>query len=278
MKKIALVFPILLIFAFIGCEKVELLEKNEDLDCLECNNNYEAVIDSLFEETGINLYELSDLEVVDKIVKNHLQYAYGEINSKSDVTLEILTQIQNIANQIDAAYYNGDSTGVLLLYDSLCQLCLSINGFIFNTNEYGFQEVVYDMEQAPIYLPIGQMHSFRDDVLSLEPEFCLAYPQYKDLSSSTKSKISQAALYIRAQNLTNKDFSVADCEKEAKNKLVWKITGYTAIYIAAAAACSGTFIGVLACEAAAYAGYISRVASARYTYVLEMERCANYNN
>lgn len=279
MHKIFFSIIALLLILFHSCEKAETIQSTEIEGYVSYDiSDYQEHIDALIESTGINIYKLSEIESIRQFAQKQVcRCLVNQVHLRGDVTEQKLYAIQSLEEQIYDAYNYGDSITVLILYDSLCAICSTIDGFIFNTNEYGFQEVVYDPEQAPVHLPIIQMKDDKEEAIALREQIESDYPEINTLPEETKIEVIASALYIQSSRFGIKYYSVADCEKAAKNKLVWNLSLATAAYIATAATCAGTMLAIVVCESLAYATYISAAAGMRHTYNLEIERCRNYH-
>ena len=276
MKKIRILTISLVVTLVAGASIFYACEKEKITDNLlgpTTNNSmvkdYDAYIEDLIASTGIDIHVLSQLEEVQKVADKQVKMmnaATATLQTKGQLTEEKAAQIQRLAQSMQIEYDKGNHTKVLTLYESLCAICMSIDGFMSGVNEHGLQTVTYDPDKDPFLLPVTYMETEKSNAVALVKAIETTTPQFAVLPSPVKVEVVAATLYlniqsapmIRGLNLAD----VAACKKSAKTRLVVSLTAATALYITGAALCTGTFIAILACEGVAYAGYITATTGA----------------
>lgn len=288
MKKIIISFVLLLVasFAFQGCEKEKQIKKTENITSANPQQNnladdididaYETYISELSEATGIDIYEASTYESVCKAAKRQEKILnFAEYNdTKGALTEETVNRIKNLNNAIQNAYEQGNESLAWSLFDELCSICRNIDGFIFSTDENGWEVVTYDPSQDPVLVPVFQMQAIQTEITDIENELYDRNPSYKNLPADTKNELVKATLYV---NLTQKNFKEQydpeACKKSAHRKLAVALAGHSIAYTFGAAGCAGTALAVGLCEAAAFAIYMSNVSEAIDLYHARVRLC-----
>lgn len=288
MKKIiiTLVFLLVASFAFQGCEKEKQIKKTENITSANPQQNnladdididaYETYISELSEATGIDIYEASTYESVCKAAKRQEQILdFAEYNdTKGALTEETVNRIKNLNNAIQEAYEQGNESLAWSLFDELCSICRNIDGFIFSTDENGWEVVTYDPSQDPVLVPVFQMQAIQTEITDIENELYDRNPSYKNLPADTKNELVKATLYV---NLTQKNFKEQydpeACKKSAHRSCAFDLSLATVLYTVAAAGCTGTAFAVGLCEAGAYAAYMTSVATTVQLYHARIQLC-----
>ena len=245
--------------------------------------DYESYIEELIAETGIDIYKLSELDEVQKVADKQIRMmnAFTATTSEQLHTKGVAftdakaTQIQNLATSIETEYAAGNYGKVMVLYESLCNLCRSIDGFMFGVDEYGLQTVTYDPDKEPVQLPINYIQAEQATAVAMVKAIETANPQISTLPLQVRTEIVSATLYVGVKStmMMTKQYSVEDCKKRAGYLLTASLTGLTVLYIAGAAFCTGTLLAVAACEAVAFASYMSGVSSERSLYNARVRLC-----
>lgn len=265
---------VVLVLVFAGCQKqennvVQNIDKGTDPI-----KEYYIDIDSLSLATGIDIRKLSNhasityfankcngiMNMIDNMIENP---------SKNTTIEEQLPTIIALNEAIQEAYNNSDYDLVLELYDMLVNIFANLDGFIIGTGPNGLQTVTFNLNTYN--LPILQMEEQQSHILQIQEDLGANYPSYNLLSQEVKAQVIECATFLNISN--NKDLSVNDCKKNAKSSLTINLSIATGLYIATAAVCCGTFLAVVACEAGAYAGYMSTVATLTSLYKSRLKLC-----
>lgn len=260
---------------FHACQKDEITNNSDIAEFIE--KDYDAYIEELMANTGIDVYELSKLDEVQKTSNKQLALmntTAAMFDIKGDWTEEILYQLQDLANAIDAAYVAGDEDEVFRLFESFCAICMTIDGFIFEMNEYGVQTFTYNPNQAPILIPALFIEAEMRDAALLIEEVENNYPLYSTLPVLTQKEVLAAALFVNVlNNIETKNYSVSDCEKAAQADYAIAMAGCIVGLEIAMHGCifSGPTVG--ACIATAFAGYGVAVGFATWGYRRALKRC-----
>lgn len=265
---------VILVLLFANCQKEEDNVVQNIYKGTDPIKEYYIDIDSLSLATGIDNRELSNhasiiyfankcngiMNMIDKMIENL---------SKNTTIEEQLSTIIALNEAIQEAYNNSDYDLVLELYDMLVNIFANLDGFIIGTGPNGLQTVTFNLNTY--YLPISQMKEQQSHILQIQGDLSVNYPTYNLLSQEVKTKVIECATFLSISN--PKGFSVNDCKKRAKNSLTVNLSIATGLYIGAAAICCGTFLAVIACEASAYAGYMSTVATLTSLYKSRLRLC-----
>ena len=272
------VITLSLAFFFTGCKKEETI-KSEILNEPEVEKDYAAYIEELMATTGINIYELSQLKEIQKVADKNMRMmaAFENTNAKGAFTDEKIEQIQYLAAAIEAAYEAGNDEEVLILYESLCMICMSIDGFIFSDNEYGVQTFTYDPGKEPISLPINFMEAERTRAELLVAAIETTYPSFRLLPDVAKQDVLAASLYLNVQQIKAKERpsleTVHSCLTKADNDHAIATMGTTAGYLIGVGLCGGTIFLSVVCVAVATSGYAAAIAQINSTHKARVQLC-----
>ena len=267
---------------FYACEKEKIINPIEGTHVTGTHHeatvetkDYDAYIEELMTSTGIDIYKLSELEEVKKMADKQLQMtsALTAISqTKGELTEEKLTQLESLRNAINVAYTNGNEYEALRLFESFCAICRTIDGFIFNVNEYGLQTFTYAPDKEPLSLPITQMEAEKVNAIALFEEVN-NNPQFSSLQETAKMEILTAAIYLNMKNNVPKDYSVSDCKRAAWEDYAFALAGATLGLEFALHLCIGTGPAAVACVGGAFACYGVAVAWATWGYKRALRRC-----
>lgn len=279
MKKIALVFPILLIFAFIGCEKEE--NRNSKIVQSECNNpqyNFlnENFIQDILEKYEIDIVSLSNTTYINELAQitiNSIKEGVEFDQASGEISDFQINQLQSLYSALQIAYNNDDEL-FFLTYESFCAICHQIDGFIFQESEYGFELFTYNQTQNPINIPTPFMEHMDLLASELSTHFIQQNGNFYKLDPTLQNNIIASAIYYKV--LQSKETNPNDneeCLKEALRMYAASMTAAMAIYQAELIGCSASGPAIPACLALATASYGVSVAVASWQYNRAVKRC-----
>lgn len=264
-----------------GCEKQEAIRQNDDYNkpdkayTYDNIEEYEQGIDKLINETGIDIYEISLFESTSKIADQIRPVLTVEIEEeKGGLTTEILNQIEYYESAINEAYNQGNENMTWLLFDSLCALCGSIDGFIISYDENGWISYTYDAESDPIMIP-PQFHAIPQQVDCLKEDVKGAYTTFSLLSQEKQNEVIIAAIYLNLSKFQNKE-KPQDCKERASRILALDLSATTVLHTARMISCLATGPLLSICEAAAFAMYAATIARQVKLYHDRVKRCETY--
>ncbi len=276
MKKIITSIAIVVLsFVSISCNKQNHLSISNPSECQTCDEfDYDSYIEQLAKETGIDIVSISCYPIVGEIAKYDKKIIKRHTQEKGVMTDSKYRKICNLVERMQIADANNQTDSVLIIYDSLRDRCATIDGFVFNMDQYGVQEVVFDVNQSPVYLPINDMHAQEANMIELFEEISASNDNFNNLSDSQKEEVVAAALYVKLNDskLTNP----SDCIERAGKVLTAEITLYTVAYTSRAASCAiYCFAGpaIAACEALQFGIYIGQCAVAIHRYNETVANC-----
>jgi hypothetical protein len=274
---------------FYACQKEEIknqtVNNTETVECIETETveyvekDYEIQIEELMTNTGIDIYKLSELDEVKTVADKQLRIineATAMVQTKGELTEDKLTQLQNIAKAINNASATGNNYEVLRLYESLCILCKTINGFIIDLNQYGLQTFTYDPNKASLQLPIVWMEVEKTTALTLIKAIETQTPNFTTLTVPVQVQVVAATIstaVLRSITATKGFSTVADCEHEAKLQYAISMGVATAGYQASLMNCAFAGPGAPACVAVASAAYAVTIAVTTWQYNRALRKC-----
>ena len=129
--------------------------------------SYEEQIEELMASTGIDIYALSELKEVKEVATKQLQMmnAFAVVTTEhsnakgGELTEEKVIQLENLGKSINAAHAAGNDYEVLRLYESLCAICMTIDGFMPSMKISGLQTFTFDTDKATLELPLAYMEA-----------------------------------------------------------------------------------------------------------------------
>ena len=225
MKKINLkLFTVLLtvvlvagVSIFYACNKDERKSSSNDSIVEEnVEKNYDAYIEELMATTGIDIYQFSKLDGIQKLAKTNLtimEAADRSLNAKGDFSEEKLEQLENLKAAMDAAAAAGNDYQVLVLYESYCAICMTIDGFIFHENTSGVQTITFDPNSPPIAIPVAYMEGEVNKAVALFEEIEINYPEFPSLLGQTQLEILEAAIYLDIISKLPTQMSTEECKR-----------------------------------------------------------------
>ncbi|MDR2979401.1 MAG: hypothetical protein LBV02_03015 [Bacteroidales bacterium] len=264
---------------FYACEKEDVSNQTTNsADITESvEKDYESYIEKLIASTGIDIHKLSKSDGIEEIAETNLtlmEMADGLLDEKGGLTEEKLSQLQDLGEAINAASAAGDDDEVLRLYASFCAVCMTIDGFIFNMNEYGLQTFSYDPDKESLQLPIAYMEAEMVKAEALMKEMETNNPTFPTLSPSVQTEVMAAAISVSIlRRMETKAQSVADCKKAALADYGIAMAGCMAGLEIALHACAFSAAAVGPCVAVAFAGYGVAVGFATWGYKRALNRC-----
>lgn len=255
--------------SFIGCEK-----NAKDNSCENCIGlNYEDYIINLAKETGIDVFSLSKNEDIKENTKD-IERALSSIRQSAeakDICSETIAAVQNIYNDMHTFYNNGNYEQVLIMFDSLSEICMEVND---NLIYLGLQEYVVSPNLPALHLPISQMAEAATQANNILEVVQNKQPNFINISPQQQQDIIAAVVYLTIKSDDGaKYFSQSDCEKRAANIKNRDLAIAASLYILGNAACFGSGVAVAACAALAYAGYMSAIVTIQDSYQSHMQLC-----
>ena len=245
---------------------------------LKSEGQYDDYVKKLGEATGIDIEEISCLSSVMQLSQSSIMMMNNSC-TRGGLTNEKKEKIAYYNTKIQYYDAQNEPTLVLQYYDSLCAVCRTIDGFVFGTNEHGLDTISLNENSIVLNLPFEEMHGYVEYAEEIKEEL-QTKDNYNNLPDDVKQEIIEASLYVAINNGLTKEkmCQPTDCYQTARNWLAAKLAGATVLYIVAAAACAGTLVAVLACEAVAAAGYASACSDAITIYEYEINECNRLNN
>jgi len=218
-KKIGLIALLITGISVIGflysCDKDEKNNDNQTVTQTATNSSpdkdYDAYVKNLMAKTGIDIYALSELGEVKKRADKNVKMVDRIDKQRSSTKIcytweasddEKLIKLEKLNIAIQAKYDAGDYNAVLVLYDSLCAIVRTIDGFIFNyNNEYGMQTFSFDPNQPEKNeLSLVRMEATRVEATRLMTEVTAASPQFATLAQPVQAEVLGAAVAVRTLN------------------------------------------------------------------------------
>lgn len=253
--KSKLMVAVMLIFGIttlISCEKKEVDSVNINNDNTETSVDFKDLdVEELIAETGINIYELCELDCIQKVASNQMRVINAvskatSTNTKGDAGLldETLDQMSELADLIIVACNQGDFDAVFQWYEQLCELLTPLNIHIIDVNNYELQEFIYAENNRSYQLPIEQLEVEQENAIVLINEIETLYPEFTSLPEATKIDVMAAAIYeeIKDNELLIKA-QEPDCKTIAKNNYAASMAVSTATFQAALIGCAVTAVG-----------------------------------
>ena len=241
--------------------------------------DYEVQIEDLIATTGIDIYKLSELKEVKKVVDKQIQMrntliAMENATEKGALTDEKAAQIKNIAQSIQTEYNKGNYAKVYTLYESLCAICKTIDGFIPGINEYGLQTFTYDINKEPVQLPITYMETEKASTIAFVGAIQASTPQFVTLSPPVQTQVMAATIYVGVQrSMIGAKVQYMTCRERAKKDYDGDMALIKAAYIAAMAGCGVSTLAVAPCAIIATGVMIYASVGARETYGYRVKLC-----
>ena len=264
---------------FYACEKEKI---TDNLPGPTTNNSmvkdYDAYIEELIASTGIDIYALSQLEEVQKVADKQLRMmnaATATLQTKGELTEEKLIQMQNLGNAINAAYKAGNDYEVLRLYESLCAIFMTIDGFIPDMKVSGVQTFTYDPNKVPIQIPLTYMQTQQVAAVALVGAVQATTPQFTTLAPPVQTQVVAATVFVSAQRtmMAAKGYSTEDCQRQAHQAYNETIGVAYGTFIVALGICAATAAGAPVCAAAAAASFGVAAALAGFQLNRALRRC-----
>ena len=282
MKKIIyLALTAVFIFFSTSCKKQEVIRQNDDYsksDKAYTYTNieeYEQGIDTLINETGIDIYEISRFESTNKIANQIRPVLTVEIEEeKGGLTIEILNEIEYYEYAINEAYNQGDENLTWSLFGSLCTLCGSIDGFIISYDENGWMSYTYEAGSDPIMIP-PQFYAIPQQVDYLKEDVKEAYTTFSMLSQEKQNEVIIAAIYLNLSKFQNKE-KPQDCKERAYRILALDLSITTILHTTRMISCLATGPLISICEAAAFAVYVATIARQVKLYHDRVKKCETH--
>lgn len=270
------------ITTLISCEKNEVDSVNINNDNTETSADFKDLdVEELIAETGINVYELCELDGIQKIASNQMRVINAvskatSTNTKGDAGLldETLDQMSELADLIIVACNQGDFDAVFQWYEQLCELLTPLNIHIIDVNNYELQEFIYAETNRSYQLPIEQLEVEQENAIALINEIETLYPEFTSLPEATKIDVMAVAIYeeIKDNELLIKA-QEPDCKTIAKNNYAASMALNTATFQAALIVCAATAVGVPLCVGVAGATYAAATALATHQYNQAIKNC-----
>lgn len=200
------------IMIFVGCEKkdgnkdIVSSGSSNDVEFYYNQEDYDVYIENLMAETGIDIYEISKLDVVQRMVDKHINMTNAlsaeMMHTKNTISNDKLAQIHDLSMEIEAEYEAGNYDKVYVLYETFCSICITIDGFYLNINEYGLQTITYDPNKDPVRIPVDWMEMEQNNAAELINTIEGRYSQFNTLPEPTKIDVVAAAMYVNIQQNT----------------------------------------------------------------------------
>ena len=274
---------------FYACEKEQAII-HYPVEEEPSSKSLTALVDELMSTTGIDIYELSMFDEVGKvaavpIMALDMALLEGK-DMKGEVTEEKLTQLQNLEKAIQTACASGNEEEALKLYESFCKICMTIDGFIFSTNNQGLQTFEYDHTKVPVQLPLAQMESLRTDYLLMEKAVEVRIPQYTSLTPTVQSQVLSTAIAVsvmRSPGIAKAQQTPAQCRQAALESFALNTGFSTTMLVGGLARCAITapiaaavppLVGVTAtCVIRYFASYGVSMGWSYYMYRRDVKKC-----
>ena len=247
---------------FYACKKEEKIINNPIVENHE--KNYEDHIKELITTTGIDIYELRKLDKIRKIAdvpREIMSVATEASLTKGEFTEAKLEQMQNL---LAAIYAASTDNAILALYESFCNICMTIDGFQMNN---GIAIFNYD--------PANPFIGFEKEMLAasvLYEEIGNSYSSFPSLPQETQIEIIAAAIYLNLQNNNTKG-PVEDCRNEALRMYAVTASLATADLTGSLVGCAFTGPGAGACCAIAGAKYGVTMGVGYWQYKRAIKKC-----
>lgn len=264
---------------FSSCEKEDV--KNPEvvnlIDSEVAEKDYETYIEELMASTGIDIYKLGDLEEVQKFVAASPQMNNAACNCftpKDALVDEKLDEILNLAIAIETKYNEGNHGEVLVLFQSLCEICSTIDGFMYDVDAYGFNNFIADQNADNFPLNMQEVENLSAVVLIAEIN--KVSPQFSKLSEPVQTEVLAATLYINSKNNAAKLPSSSElriCLDAASAWLVAEQTVTHGVLISGLVGCLASAVGYPLCATGVAAVYAFSVASSIRSYNTSVENC-----
>ena len=193
---------------------------------------------------------------------------------KGALTDEKAAQIKNLSLSIQTEYNRGNYEKVYTLYESLCAICMTIDGFIPGINEYGLQTFTYDINKEPVQLPIVYMDAEKATAVAFVGAIQASTPQFSTLSPPVQTQVMAATIYVGVQRSTmlSKVTSLT-CRQQAKKDYDSEMSVIKAAYISGMAGCALLTVGVAPCAIVATGIMFYASVGARETYGYRLRLC-----
>jgi len=252
---------------FFACQKDDNSKQTtNNADITEfVEKDYKDYIEELIATTGIDIYELSQLEKVQKMADETLNVMNAGIEAsqtKGNFTEEILAYLQALKAEINETYAAGDEAEALRLYEHFCTICRMTGYFQFS--QYGVPIFTFDPDN-PFVIAINQAEELFEDIGN-------NYPQFSSFSEETQIDIIAAAIFLKIQDPDTKG-APTDCKKEAALMYAVSASVATASLQAGLMSCAFAGPGAPACCAVAGAAYGVAMGVAYWQYRRAVARC-----
>ena len=237
---------------------------------------YNEYINNLIARTGIDIYKLSDITPVKKMLNKNIESFHSVINvyqPKGELTEAILERMQVLNDSIQLCYSLGQEYEVLILYQEFCQLCNGITGFVLNTGDYGIQTISFDGNI--VNYPTAYLQAEVDQAQSIIDSISAVYPSYSSLPSETQTELLAATMVVKIREdiSESKQTNPSDCVHDAQVELAVNLSYATAQYEAGLIACAISVAAAPSCIAAASAWYAGSCAVAYWQYKRAIKKC-----
>ncbi len=280
-KTLELSLVLVLVGIFSACQKKDGEQITNNVISESSNETKQLDVEELISKTGIDIYELSELEGIQEItIKQRMIInafmKVSELHERGAITEDKLTQIQNLTTQMQILYEDGNDYEVLRLYEQLCSVLISIDGFVFDVNEQGLQTFTYSQDKPNLQLPIAQMYKEQNNAELLICEIEETNPNFSSLPETTKIEVMAAAIYVNMSN--NEVVSKAAvsqtlrCE-QVNNDYAVNMAIATATFEAALLGWAATVVAAMPCVAIASASYAASAAWVTYVWKRDSKNC-----
>ena len=284
MKKIIFIITIAIaaVCSFTGCEKDEEVQYNRaasySLEMLQqmTEEEYDSYVQNLISETGIDIYKLSKIQPVKKLISqtiNSFNVMSCSQTPKSELTESQVSRLQILADSIQLYYSHDDEYHALLLYQEFCSICSNITGFSLNFDDSGIQTITFDGNI--INYPVAYLQNDIDQAHDVIDSINNVYPEYSTLSPSVQKEILAATIAVQIRNdlSQQKDISNREaCLKAARDDLAISLSAATASYEVALIGCAASSVAAPGCVALASAVYGSSCAVSWWLYKRAIKR------
>jgi hypothetical protein len=257
---------------FNACKKEEITNSLTNDPIVEENfiKNYEVYIKELMNKTGIDIYKLSESDRIKErsVTIQQIMYdAESTLETKGAITEEMITQLESLRDAIRTAYMTNNENEVFRLFEAFCTICRGINGFIFSTNEYGWETFTFNPNIAVYsYFEVAV-----SDAIALIEDTEANNPLFAYLPEETQIELIAAAMYVNMQHIGAKESP--DCRKEAAAMYAVSLSVATATMQYGLISCAFSGPGAAACCAGVAAVYGVEVAIASWQFHRALKRC-----
>ena len=204
-------------------------------------------IDKLMAETGIDIYALSELPILQEVSEISIKQVESSINAKFNgkgkLTDEMLAELIDLQKKIEIASNKADSSAFLPLLEKFCTLLNSIDGISILNDKNGFQTVKYDDK---VYsLPLNEMNRHTELSIATIAAITIAAPVFPNLSINTQEQVLTACISLNvsrsfvSMKAAPSHTTYEQCMQQAKLKFTGTMAAAEATYISRAIKCGG---------------------------------------